>query len=177
MCVCIIKPECLRRLERQLVYIVGTAKSKRRRRALNTAALNTAQHTGPQHSEDRHRTQLNTAALNSEDRHRTQRLSAQLNTAALNSEDRHRPLHTPQHSEDRHRTQRLSAPRNADFRFLDTNSLILIGFGVCCGGTFYASVGEKIHKKMFLLSALTCVHHPRVPFAYLSAAKCWILFS
>ena len=103
MCVCIIKPECLRRLERQLVYIVGTAKSKRRRRALNTAALNTAQHTGPQHSEDRHRTQLNTAALNSEDRHRTQRLSAQLNTAALNSEDRHRPLHTPQRSEDRHR--------------------------------------------------------------------------
>ena len=30
----------------------------------------------------------------SEDRHRTQRLSTQLNTAALNSEDRHRPLHT-----------------------------------------------------------------------------------
>ena len=99
-------------MERQLVYIVGTAKSKRRRRALNTAALNTAQHTGPQHSEDRHRTQLNTAALNSEDRHRTQRLSAQLNTAALNSEDRHRPLHTPQRSEDRHRTQRLSAQLN-----------------------------------------------------------------
>jgi len=53
-----------------------------------------------------------------------------------------------------------SARRNADFRFLDTNSLILIGFGVCCVGTFYASVGEKIQKEISLLSALTCVHHP-----------------
>jgi hypothetical protein len=73
-------------LERQLVYIVGTAKSKRRRRALNTAALNTAQHTGPQHSEDRHRTQRLSTQLSTQ--------AAALNTAALNSEDRHRPLHT-----------------------------------------------------------------------------------
>jgi len=55
---------------------------------------------------------------------------------------------------------RTSARRIADFRFLDTDSLILIGFWIALRWYFYASVGEKITKEMSLLSALTCVHHP-----------------
>ena len=50
--------------------------------------------------------------------------------------------------------------RNADFRFLDTNSLILIGFWCALRWYFYTSVGEKIQKEMSLLTVLTCVHHP-----------------
>jgi len=53
-----------------------------------------------------------------------------------------------------------SARRNADFRSLDTNSLILIGCWCALHWYFYASVGEKIQKEMSFLSALTCVHHP-----------------
>ena len=55
---------------------------------------------------------------------------------------------------------RTSARRNAGFCSLDTNSLILIGFWCALRWYFYAPVGEKIQKKMSILSALTCVHHP-----------------
>ena len=55
---------------------------------------------------------------------------------------------------------RTSARQNADVRSLDTNSLILIGFWCALRWYFYASGGEKIPKKMSLVSALTCVHHP-----------------
>jgi len=46
------------------------------------------------------------------------------------------------------------------FVFLILTLWFWLDFGMRCGGTFYASVGEKITKEMSLLSAFTCVHHP-----------------
>ena len=48
------------------------------------------------------------------------------------------------------------------FVFLDTNYLVLIGFGRALCGTIYASVGEK-KKEMSILYALTCVYHHLLP--------------
>jgi len=46
------------------------------------------------------------------------------------------------------------------FIFLALTLWCWLDLGVCCIGTFYASVCEKIKKEMSFLSTLTCVHHP-----------------